>query len=85
MGKSINNLRSQPNIGRETTSVYSENNNVTSSFSLPQPTFLPRRVNLREEGVEQTLTSTEDIARAYAALEPNIREVISFREFCDDK
>ena len=86
MGNSINNLRSQPNIGREINSVHSENNNITSSSSLPQPTFLPRRVNLREEeGVEQPLTSTEDIAKAYAALEPNIREVISFREFCEDK
>ena len=86
MGNSINNLRSQPNIARETNSFHSENNNITSSSSLPQPTFLPRRVNLREEEeVEQPLTSTEDIARAYAALEPNIRKVISFREFCEDK
>ena len=40
-----------------------------------------------EEGIDQPMTRTEDIARAYAALalEPHIREVISFREFCEDK
>ena len=86
MENSIKFLMSQPIIGRENNSVHSENNNVTSSSSLPHPAFLPRRVNLREgEGVEQSLTSIEDIARVYAALEPNIREVVSFREFCEDK
>ena len=86
MGNLINNLRNQPNLGRQTSSIHSENNNVTSSSSLPQPTFLPRRINLREEeGIEQPLTSTKDIARIYAALEPHIREAVSFREFCADK
>lgn len=86
MGNTINNLRGQPNLERETSSIHSENNNVTSSSGLPHPTFLPRRANLRdEEGIEQPLTSTEDIAREYTALEPHIREADSFREFCANK
>ena len=73
MGNSINNLRNQSNLGREISSIHSENNNATSSSSLLQPTFLPRRVNPREEeGMEKPLTSTEDIDRIYAALEPHI-------------
>ena len=59
MGNSINNLRNQSNLGRETSSIHSKNNNATSSSSLPQPTFLPRRFNPREEeSIEQPLTST---------------------------
>ena len=84
MGNSINNLRGRPK--RETSFTHSKNNNVFSTTGIPQPSFLHRaKLPREEEGIEQPMIRTEDIARAYAALEPNIREVTSFKKNCDDK
>lgn len=80
MGNLISdNLRGQRTHIRDTSLNHSEINNVSSRVEVSQPIFLPRGELLREEGIEQPLNRTKDIERAYAQLEPHIREVISFR------
>ena len=70
MGNSIsNNLKDQSLYIKDTSSNHSENNNVSSRDEIPHPVFLPRGELLREEeGVEQPINWTKDIARAYAKL-----------------
>lgn len=85
MGYSINNLKGHPTHARDTSSNHFENNNESSTTRIPKTPFLPRgEIPREEEGIEQPMTRTEDLARAYTTLEPHIREVVSFREFCED-
>lgn len=84
MGNSTN--KGHTTDKRDTSSNHSENNNECSTSRVPQPQFLPHNEpSQEEEGIEQHRISTEDIARAHADLDPHIREVVSFRDFCEDK
>ena len=82
MGDSINDLKNNNNSGgRDISSNHSENNGATCS-QVPKPSFLPRESPSTEEGEWTTNTAIEN-ARTYANLEPEIRELITFREFCE--
>ena len=83
MGNSINNLKNNNNNTRDISSNHSENNGATCS-QVPKPPFLPREGPSTEVGEWTTNTAIEN-ARAYANLEPKIRELITFREFCEAK
>ena len=81
MGNSINNLKNNNSGGRDISSNHSENNGASSS-QVPKPPFLPREgPSMEEEG--QTTNNAIENARAYANLEPKIRELVTFREFCE--
>ena len=81
MGNSINNLRNNSASGRDVSSNHLENNGASSS-RVPKPPFLPRE-EPSMEGEGQTTNNAIDNARAYASLEPEIRELVTFREFCE--
>ena len=81
MGNSINNLKNNNFGGRDISSNHSANNGA-SPPQVPKPTFLPREgPSMEEEG--QTTNTTIENAKAYANLELEIRELITFREFCE--
>ena len=81
MGNSINNLKNHHSGGRDISSNHSENNGASPS-QVPKPPFLSREGPPGEEEGQETNTAIEN-ARAYANLEPEIRELVTFREFCE--
>ena len=81
MGNFINNLKNHNSGGRDISSNHSKNNGASPS-QIPKPPFLSREGPLGEEEGQATNISIEN-ARAYANLEPEIRELVTFREFCE--
>ena len=81
MGNSINNLKNHNSGGRDISSNHLENNGA-SPYQIPKPPFLSREGPLGEEEGQATNTAIEN-ARAYANLELEIRELVTFREFCE--
>ena len=79
MGNSINNLKKNNSNGRDISSNHSKNNGASPS-QIPKPLFLSREGPPREEEGQATNTAIEN-ARAYANLELQIRELVTFREF----
>ncbi|XP_059066288.1 uncharacterized protein LOC131857619 [Cryptomeria japonica] len=85
MNTTMNTLRNHSN-GREENSNHSESTHNTSSSSrIQKPNFLPREGNNREETNNSSMNNTEEIAMAYAKLGSEVREIVSFREFCEAK
>lgn len=75
MGNSINGLKNNSANVRDTSSNHSENNG-SSTPRVPKPPFLPREEIPRvEEESNPSTNSTEDIARTYVNLEPEIKEL----------
>ena len=81
MGNSINNLKTH-NSGRRDISQNHLENNGASPSQVPKPPFLSKENHLGEEEGQATNTAIEN-ARAYTNLEQKIRELITFREFCE--
>ena len=75
MGNSIkNNSSHAKNINSN-----EPDSNESSSSKIPRPPFLPREeIPREEEQIDQPSNSIVDNARAYASLEPEIRELITF-------
>lgn len=86
MNTTMNTLRNHSN-GREENSNHSENtHNTSSSSKIQKPNFLPREENNREEtNTNSSMNNIEEMAVAYTRLGPEVREVVSFREFCEAK
>ena len=83
MGNSINNLRNNSSHGKDMSSNELDVNESSSSRILRLP-FLPREETQREEeGINQPINRIVENARAYANLELEIRELITFAEFCE--
>lgn len=84
MENSISNHKNNSSNGRDLSSNHSENNSGSSASKVPKPPFLPREdIPREEEGINHPTNSTVDNARAYATLELEIRELITFRKFCE--
>ena len=82
MGNSINNLKNNSSHARDINSNEPKSNESSSS-RIPRPSLPREEIPREEERIAQSNNSTIDTARAYASLEPEFKELITFEEFCD--